>query len=64
MEILKKPGNNGTKPREEIQIGRFYITKFEDIPDSVWIENEQHEGMEVPEAILVLLLKNFWEANF
>lgn len=57
------PGNNGIKPRQEIMVGRFYLTRFTDKPTTIYIENHKRDGMEVPEPILEMLLRNFWEAN-
>lgn len=55
--------SNGLHPRQEIMVGRFYVTRFTDNPTTIYIENDDREGMEVPESILEIVLRNFWEAN-
>ena len=56
--------NNGTEPRQFIQIGEYYLTKDGVTESMVWIENAAREGMEIPEVIFERLIKNFWEVNF
>ena len=60
---MKYPGLNGARKREELRVGKYYMTRFPDVPDSVFIENESRSGMEVPTAIVEMLIRNFWEAN-
>jgi hypothetical protein len=55
--------SNGLKPRQEIMVGRFYMTRFNEKPTTIYIENGERDGMEVPEPILEMVLRNFWEAN-
>jgi hypothetical protein len=57
------PGRNGLKPRQEIIVGRFYLTRFVDKPTTIYIENDKRDGMEVPEPVFEMLIRNFWEAN-
>lgn len=60
---MKYPSRNGEMPRQEINVGKFYLTRFEDKPQSIFIENEIRESIEVPYVILEMLLRKFWEAN-
>lgn len=63
VEKAVHPGTNGKHRREEILIGRYYLTRHPDRPHMILIENHKREGLEVPSLVLDAVIKNFWEAN-
>lgn len=46
----------------QIQVGKFAIRPFHE--GSVWLENEDGEGMQIWELEFEKLLADYWQRNF
>jgi len=52
----------GSDIKAEIKVGNFYLTECHD--DTIWLEHESGEGMQIDPEQLLKLIDEFWIKNF
>jgi len=60
---MRDVNKNGQIPKQEIKIGKFYLSEYIGDKQQIWMEHENGEGMGVPVIIMERVLKNFWDMN-